>query len=437
MWLTNARVFDATGAEARDGRAILVEDGLIAAEDRAGAVPDNVPDNVDVIDLAGRTVLPGLIDAHAHVFATPPTPEDGAEPLWPGLTAHFVATGLRKALRMGFTTLRDVGSYGDEVVTARQAMRYGAFSGPRVLTCGKIVSATAPGGRFFDGMYREADGPDEVRKAVREQVRRGADFVKVMSTGARSVELEDPHPAQLTGPEIAALVDEAHRLGYRVAAHAEGLAGTELAIRLGADTIEHGMYLNQRPDLLDKMAATGQVLVPTLSCYYGVASGQWTAPLVRLAQHNLAEASRTLLAARAAGVPIALGHDWQPFSDAAVELTRLVEHGMTTHEALLAATATGAHALGLADRLGTIQPGKIADLVIVDGDPLTDPMVLRDQDRIWLVLQGGDPVAGAVFDNSAAIAANARTATVSRSVTHMSALSNAGMPRRGTTDTSG
>lgn len=433
MWLTNARVFDATGAAARDGRAILIEDGLIAAEDRAGAVPDDA----EVIDLAGRTVLPGLIDAHAHVFATPPTPDDGAEPLWPGTAAHFVAADLRKALRMGFTTLRDVGSYGDDVVTVRQAVRYGAFRGPRLLTCGRIVSATAPGGRFFDGMYREADGPDEVRKAVREQVRRGADFIKVMSTGARSVELEDPHPAQLTGPEVAALVDEAHRLGFRVAAHAEGLAGTELAIRFGADTIEHGMYLNQRPDLLDRMAAAGQVLVPTLSCYYGVASGQWTAPLIRLARHNLAEASRTLLAARAAGVPIALGHDWQPFSDAAVELTRLVEHGMTTHEALLAATATGARALGLDDRLGTVQPGKLADLVVVDGDPLADPALLRERDRIWLVLQRGDPVAGAAFDSSAAIAANARTAADSRSVTHTSALSSAGKPRSGTTETPG
>jgi imidazolonepropionase-like amidohydrolase len=120
-------------------------------------------------------------------------------------------------------------------------------------------------------MYCEVDGPDEVRKAVREQLRRGADFIKVMSTGARSVELEDPEPAQLTHSELAAAIEEAHRLGYRVAAHAEGLAGTELSIRLGVDTIEHGMYLWQRPDLLAAMAESGQILVPTLSCYYGVA----------------------------------------------------------------------------------------------------------------------------------------------------------------------
>src|ERR1700684_177352 len=120
-------------------------------------------------------------------------------------------------------------------------------------------------------MYREADGADDVRRATREQLRRGADFIKVMTTGARSVELEDPDPAQLTRAEITTLVQEAHRQGYRVAAHAEGIDGTEIAVEEGSDTIEHGMYLNQRPDLLERMAANGQVLVPTLSCFYGVA----------------------------------------------------------------------------------------------------------------------------------------------------------------------
>jgi imidazolonepropionase-like amidohydrolase len=410
MWLTNARVFDATGAAVRSGAGVLVEDGVIR---RVGTVGDGIPDGADVVDLAGRTLMPGLIDAHAHVFAGVPTPADGAEPLWPQTATHFLAAALRESLRMGITTMRDVGSYGDDVVSARQAVRYGAFRGPRLLTCGRIVSATSPGGRFFDGMYREADGPDEVRKAVREQVRRGADFIKVMSTGARSVELEDPHPAQLTRGELAVAVEEAHRLGLRVAAHAEGLAGTELSITLGVDTIEHGMYLAQRPDLLEAMAETGQILVPTLSCYYGVAGlgdrigsdqttpsqpGQWTRPLVELAHHNLDQGDRTLKAARAAGVPMALGHDWPPLADAGIELVRMVHHGLSPREALTAATAVGARALGLDHHLGTIQEGKLADLLVVDADPLTDPAVLRDRDRIWLVFQCGEPVAGAALE---------------------------------------
>ena len=399
LWLTNARLFDGIGTAAHAGGAVLIEDGRIAeVADRSGGVPAQA----DAIDLDGRTLLPGLVDAHAHVFAEPPSPADGAEPVLPDVVAHAVRTGLESALRMGFTTLRDVGSHGDQVVTARQAMRYGVFDGPRLLTCRRIVSATSQGGRFFDGMYREADGPDEIRKAVREQLREGADFVKVMSTGARSVELEDPEPAQLTAAEMTALVEEAHRVGYRVAAHAEGLAGTELAIRCGADTIEHGMYLNRRPDLLDAMAESGQVLVPTLSCFYGVAGDEsgssWTEPLAELARFNLAEADRTLRAARAAGVAIALGHDWQPFARASTELVRLVEHGLEPAEALTAATAVGARALGLEDRIGTVEPGRLADLLVVDGDPLTDPTVLCDQERIWLVLRLGDPVAGAALE---------------------------------------
>jgi len=424
-WLTNARLFDGTGNPVRAGAAVLVEDGVIV---RVGEHAEAVPDGAAVLDLAGRTLLPGLIDAHAHLLVDVPPPAKGAEPLWPGVAAHFLATGLRAVLRMGVTTLRDVGSYRDEVVAVRQAVRYGAFRGPRVLTCGRIVSATAPGARFFDGMYREADGPDEVRKAVREQVRRGADFVKVMSTGARSVELEDPGPAQPTEPEVAALVDEAHRLGYRVAAHAEGLAGTELAIRLGVDTVEHGMYLHRRPDLLDLMAANGQVLVPTLSCFYGVAGlgeqigteqigteqitteqigtgpaqqppqDTWAPPLVELARHNLDQAGRTLVAARAAGVPIALGHDWFPFGDVGLELARMVAHGLSAAEALVAATATGARALGLDRLLGTVEAGKYADLLVLDADPLADPAALRDPARIWLVVQRGEPVAGSALE---------------------------------------
>src|SRR4051794_4420354 len=304
-WLTNARLFDAVDGSIREGAAVLVEDGTVV---RVGDAAEPPPDGAAVIDAAGRTVLPGLIDAHAHVYPHLPEPEHGVEPLWPGTGAHILAADLRDALRMGITTMRDVGSYGDLVVEARQAMRYGAFRGPRLLTCVRIISATAPGGRWFDGMYREADGADDVRRAVREQLRRGADFVKVMTTGARSVELEDPGPAQMTGEEIATVVDEAHRMGYRVAAHAEGLAGTELAVTAGIDTIEHGMYLNQRPHLLERMAATGQVLVPTFGCFYGVAGLDGDAPptwshlLVELALHNLEEADRTLRAAPGAGV---------------------------------------------------------------------------------------------------------------------------------------
>ncbi len=257
-----------------------------------------------------------------------------------------------------------------------------------------------------------------MRRAVREQLRRGADFVKVMTTGARSVELEDPDPAQLTRAEISTLVEEAHRQGYRVAAHCEGIDGTELAIEAGVDTIEHGMYLCDRPDLLERMAAAGQVLVPTLSCFYGVAgragaigaddgagdsvpvaSECWTPLLVELAQDNLAYADRTLRAAREAGVPLAVGHDWHPFWNTQIEIRRMIAHGLSAAEALSAATAGSARALGLDEHVGTVSVGKLADLVVIDGDPVASPALLGERDRVWLVLALGEPVAGASLEH--------------------------------------
>lgn len=399
--LVGPRLFDGTGSPVGGPFTVLLRDGRVErVQDAAEPVPAGTPQ----VDLAGRYLMPGLVDVHAHLSILEhvdrfPRPEHGAEPLLPGLTGHLVAQTLRRCLRMGVTTVRDVGAYGDVVLEARQAMRYGVLSGPRLYACGRIVSATAPGGRFFDGMYREADGPDDLRRAAREQFRRGADFIKLMTTGARSVEIEDPDPAQLTPPEVAAVVDEAHRLGYRVAAHCEGLAGTELAVHAGADSIEHGMYLHRRPDLLDAMAERGQVLVPTLNFLHLVAeSGTWTPELVAQGEFNVEEAHRTLEAARRAGVTLALGQDGPAAERAADELMRLVQHGLPAVEALRAATLGGAVVLGAEDLFGSVRPGRWADLVVLDVDPVQQPQALQDPARIRLVLRNGVPVAGADLD---------------------------------------
>jgi imidazolonepropionase-like amidohydrolase len=232
---------------------------------------------------------------------------------------------------------------------------------------------------------------------VREQLRRGADYVKLMATGARSVLAEDPEPAQMTTPELAAILDEAHRLGVRVAAHVEGLDGARLAVREGVDTIEHGLSLHREPALLATMAERGIALVPTLSTFHDLAerfTDDFAPALVEQAKRQLEEAYATLIAAREAGVTLAMGHDSGPPGDNAIELVRMVDGGLSPLEGVRAATFGSATALGLSSEVGTVTAGAVADLLVIDGDPLADVRMLCDPERVWMVIQGGKVVAG-------------------------------------------
>jgi imidazolonepropionase-like amidohydrolase len=341
-------------------------------------------------------LMPALVDAHIHLssYETLPPPLRGEEPRSEALPYFKLANFARSLVAMGVLTVRDVGSMDDHALHLRQAIQLGLCIGPRILTCARIISATSPGCRIFTTMYRPADGPDEVRKAVREQLAMGADFVKIMATGARSVVLEDPEPAQLTREEVRTVVEEAHRLGRRVAAHAEGLGGARIAVEEGVDTIEHGLSLHRAPELLEKMAERGQTLVPTLSTFHDVSEDhaeKYPCTLVEQARQQREEAYKSLLAAKAAGVRIAMGFDSYPLGENARELVRMVDGGLTPMEGIVAATSGSAAALGFED-LGMIRAGAIADLLVVEGDPLTDPAVLLDPGRIPLVLKAGRPV---------------------------------------------
>jgi imidazolonepropionase-like amidohydrolase len=398
--LWDVQVVAGNGSPPQPRMAVTLAGGRIREIEPIGDA--DVPEGA--IDADGRTLLPGLIDAHVHLSSDterspgfgPAPPLSGEEPRGRELGYYVLARSADELIASGLTTVRDVGSYDLEGVSVRRAVELGLLDGPRVLSCGRIISATSPGGAIFGSMYRDADGPDEMRKAVREQIRAGAGFIKVMATGARSVVREDPEPAQMTEPELAAIVDESHRMGFRVAAHAEGLAGTRMAIEQGVDTIEHGLSLHREPELLAAMAQRGQVLVPTLSTFHDLSERFITcfAPvLVEQAKVQQQEAYATVAAAKAAGVTMAMGYDSGPPGANVIELVRMVDAGLSTAEGIRAATGDAARALGL-DDVGVVRVGAVADLLLMEADPLDDIRRLTDRDRIWLVLVAGRPVAG-------------------------------------------
>jgi imidazolonepropionase-like amidohydrolase len=398
--LWDVRVVAGDGSPPAPGMAVLLAGGRIREIESIG----DAERPQGAINAEGRTLLPGLIDAHVHLYSDterspgfgPPPPLSGEEPRGRELGYYVLARSAGELLASGLTTVRDVGSYDLEGVSVRRAVELGLLDGPRVLSCGRIISATSPGGAIFGSMYREADGADEMRKAVREQIRDGAGFIKVMATGARSVVRENPEPAQMTEAELAAIVDEAHRIGFRVAAHAEGLAGTRMAIEQGVDTIEHGLSLHRAPELLAAMAERGQVLVPTLSTFHDLSErfiACFAPVLVEQAKAQQQEAYATVAAARAAGVTMAMGYDSGPPGANMIELVRMVDAGLSAAEGIRAATGDAALALGL-DDVGVVRVGDVADLLLMEADPLDDIRRLTDRDRIWLVLAAGKPVAG-------------------------------------------
>src|SRR6267378_4344999 len=396
--LRNATIVDARSSSPQQRMSITLRGGRIAEVGKAdGARPGD-----ESIDLGGAYVVPGLIDAHIHLGDDPammgdlavPVAMRGEAPHHRELVYFVLANAARAFLRAGITSIRDVGCYDDNAIVLREAIRLGLTDGPRILACGRIISATAPGGRIFNTMYEEADGPWEMRSCVRKQLRRGADYIKVMAGGARSVDRENPEPAQLTREEMDAVVDEAHRLGLRVAAHAEGLGAVRVAVEAGVDTVEHGLSLHRAPDLLDHMARHGIVLVPTLSTFHDVGErfADLFAPrLVEQARRQREEAYRTLKAAHGAGVTLAMGFDSGPPGADALELVRMVDGGLSAHEGLTAATSGSARALGLTDA-GTIEAGNVADLVVLNSNPLADIKTVTRPEEIWMVVAGGHMV---------------------------------------------
>lgn len=345
----------------------------------------------DAIDLSGRTVVPGLIDAHCHLLSDlerspgfgPPPPRHGETPRPRELGYFVLAASARAIVQSGFTTVRDVGSYDDEALATGQAVDLGIIPGPRIFSCGRIISATSPGGAIFGTMYREANGPWEMRAAVREQIRRGAAFLKFMATGARSVVDEDPKwPQSSTRPIDWENAWRPTPRGF-MAAGGQSKAGPILSSTACRSTgpPSFSTRWHRRASSWSRPSrpfTTWPSVSPTNS------RSLWsTRPSA-----NSTRPIQTVDAARRAGVTIAVGYDSGPPGTSAQEILRLSEAGMNPLEAIAAATAGGAAALGRTD-LGRLTPGACADLLVVNGRPDEDLRLLASPDSFEFVMKDG------------------------------------------------
>lgn len=346
------------------------------------------------IDTTGQTLMPGLIDCHVHMtFGAEPNMADAVSRI--GL-ADLVLKTLENAqatLRGGITSVRDCGGREFVEIVIRDAINEGRHQGPSLRCAGRLICITGGHGRWIG---READGVDEVRKAVRETIRGGADCVKMMATGGVTTPNVDPLVAHFTPEEIAAGIEEAHRFGLRVASHAQGADGIRNAVEGGVDSIEHGFELTE--PLIETMIAKGVYLVPTLSASAMLLSQARDL----LPQFMFDKASRfremhesSFKGFVAAGGRIAMGTDaGTPFNfhgDNAQELAHMVRLGMSPLEALRAGTSVAADLLDLPGH-GSVAEGKCADLLLVDGNPIEDVSAAADRRNHVMVMKNGRPV---------------------------------------------
>jgi imidazolonepropionase-like amidohydrolase len=383
VWLKCGSVWDGRGGKARGPAVIEVRANRIVSVRDSG----DSPAEGTVVDLAGLTCLPGLIDSHTHVLLQGDiTAEDYDAQLLkqsPEYRTILATVNARRMLSWGFTTIRDVetegAGYAD--VDVKHAIERGIIPGPRMQVATRALDVTgaypllgyAPAVTVPKGV-QEADGPDGARRAVREQIYHGADWIKVYSDRSYQVQpngVLDDIPT-FTLEELRAIVDEAHRERHKVASHAMALHGVHNSVEAGVDSIEHGNYIADED--LKAMADKGIYYVPTIFVGEYVAEGRAKAGAAVWQQMGEIH-EKTFRRALKARVKIAFGTDIGGFDwhiNAAREFAWMVKFGMTPEQALRSATVAGADLLGWSDRIGTIEAGKLADIVAVAGDPLED-----------------------------------------------------------------
>ena len=386
-----------------DGRGHKLERGTLVIDgDRIVAIgPDQtvrVPKGAQRVDGRGLTVLPGLIDCHVHFCLGAEADVVAAvEEESSAVTLLKAAELARRTLRAGFTTVRDVGFRDHAVFALKRAIEAGLTPGPRILAAGLAICMPGGHARFIG---READGVEAVRAAVRDQLAAGAEVIKVIASGGVLTPGTSPDQAQMTVEELSAAVEVAATHGRHVAAHAHGASGMKNALRAGVHSIEHATLMDDEAAAM--MTQRGVYMVPTLSALATTAAcptGCGIPDSARSKAKNMVKQhEKSFRAAVRRGVPIALGTDaGTPFNhhgENAQELERMVALGMTPMNAIMTSTSAAARLLRLSDEIGTIEVGKQADLLVVEGNPLRNIGLLLKQERIAGVMQRGRFVAG-------------------------------------------
>jgi len=391
--LKAAHMLDVRSGAVIDSAVILIDGERITAAGSKLAIPAGA----QVIDLGDKTLLPGLIDMHTHLTGDP---QDAGYSVVAKSVPRMTMTGAKNArltVQAGFTTVRNLGAEAYTDIGLRDAINDGEMPGPRIAASGPAMGIT--GGHCDDTMHAPeyksvslgvADGVDEALKVTRRNIKYGADVIKICATGGVLSFGDDPRTSQYTLEELKAIISDAHRLGRKVAAHAHGGDGIKLAVIAGIDSIEHGSYIDDEGIKLMKEHKTW--LVPTLYL------GDWLienaeaiklpAPLLAKAKVVLPAARQNIAKAIKAGVPIAFGTDAAvyPHGLNGREFAVLVKLGMTPLQAIRTATVNASELLGWADRVGSIEAGKFADIIAVDGDPLKDVTTLE---RVQWVMKGG------------------------------------------------
>lgn len=391
----NTRLIDGNG-QAIERATIIIREGKIHAAGPSRAV--SIPRGATRIDGHGLTLLPGLIDCHVHLcLGAEPDVVQAIEQETPTETLLKSSQMARQTLEAGVTTVRDVGSRDHSIFALKRSIDKGLTAGPRIVGAGLAICMIGGHARFIG---QEAEGVEEVRKVVQAQIAAGAQVIKVIASGGVLTPGTSPDQAQMTVEELRAAVDEAKRAGLKVAAHAHGASGIKNAVRAGVHSIEHATLMDEESAAL--MNEQAVYMVPTLSALATTAACRRGCGIPDSALDKAKAMTKRHQAsfkqAHRRGLLIAMGTDaGTPFNyhgDNVQELERMVAFGMSPMEAILASTSSAARLIGVQDVVGTIERGKEADLILVDGNPLRKIELLRDRSRIVGVMKSGKLVAG-------------------------------------------